>query len=365
METKKIKFADRGDALIYEHMPYLMALSELIQKWIISIFPIAGKFFAAMDNRPGLDALIPADTRKKIENKEIAKIKGFFAILSKNIETAKAIIINTDGYIVINTAAEQAYNSVAPPTAPPNDNVSPAPFYGIKIQKIYDPDRRQFYLNQLYNIFDILYLPNYNSADDDKINDNILSSDIRRKIISDLTNHAIKNPESYPAIFGTWTPNTEKQTQNFINYKIRQFFRDITTRPTAKNSNRTEPAMLNARQAYATIRCGIHSLDAVIPTSDGEATTLYSYITDQTTTGISPEAYLLLLESVEQHAGNDVDDDDAEQQVLFELQDDKQDEPDDEPYIINTKPPRPRTGRAARLKSQQAFDFGGGESDED
>ena len=360
METKKIKFADRGDALIYEHMPYLMALSELIQKWIISIFPIAGKFFAAMDNRPGLDALIPADTRKKIENKEIAKIKGFFAILSKNIETAKAIIINTDGYIVINTAAEQAYNSVAPPTAPPNDNVSPAPFYGIKIQKIYDPDRRQFYLNQLYNIFDILYLPNYNSADDDKINDNILSSDIRRKIISDLTNHAIKNPESYPAIFGTWTPNTEKQTQNFINYKIRQFFRDITTRPTAKNSNRTEPAMLNARQAYAAIACGISSLDAIIPTADGgEDTTLYSYIADQTTTSITPEAYLLLSEYVNKHT----DDDAVEQQSLFAIDDEPN---DDEPLVlVSIKPPRPRTGRAARLKSQQAFDFKGGDCNED
>jgi hypothetical protein len=361
METKKIKITDRGDAWIYQHMPVLMALSELLQRWIISILPAAAAFFEYMDNRPGLEALIPAPVRRKIENTKIAKIKGFFGILAKNIEIAKAILVNVDGYIAINEAAEQAYNSVAPPTAPPNDNVSPAPFYGIKIQKIYDPDRRQFYLNQLYNVFDILYLPNYNTSfiDDDRINDDVLTGDIRRKIVSDLVNHATKNPNSYPAIFHEWTLKTEKQTQNFVNFKIRQFYKNIATRNTI-NEHRTEPAMLNARQAYAAIACGISSLDAIIPTADGgEDTTLYSYIADQTTTSITPEAYLLLSEYVNKHT----DDDAVEQQSLFAIDDEPN---DDEPLVlVSIKPPRPRTGRAARLKSQQAFDFGGGESDED
>lgn len=366
METK-IKITDKGDAWIYQHLPVLMAFSELMQCWIISIFPAAKKFFDYMDNRPGLDALITAEKRQKIEEKEIAKIKGFFVILNKNIETAKAIIISENGYIAVNVAAEQAYNSVAPPCAPP-ENASPAPFHGININKIYDKEQRQFYLNQLYNLLDIIYLPNYYNSDiDDRINDNVLNGDIRRKIISDLVNHAAKNPESYPAIFNIWSEKTEKQTQKFVNFKIRQFFHDITTRKNAKNSNRTEPAMLRARQAYMAITGGMSSLDAVIPTANGEDTTLYSYIADQTIVGLTPESYILLEEYVEQHAGDiDVDDDAddaaAGQQALFAAIDDEPD--DDEPFVVHVKPPRPRTGRAARLKSQQAFDFGG-DSDEE
>lgn len=352
METK-VKITDLGDAWIYQHMPYLMAFSELIQKWIISVFPIAGKFFDYMSDRPGLDAIIPTEERKKIENKEIEKIKEFFVILNKNIETAKAIIINTDGYIAINNAAEQAYDSVAPPTAPP-ENASPAPFFGIDIQKIYDPDRRKFYINQLANIFDILYISNYSSDIDDRINDDILSGDIRRKIVSNLINHAVKNPRFYPAIFGTWTPQTEKRTQNFVNFKIREFWLDITTRDT-HDENRTEPTMLRARQAYYAINGGVKSLDAEILTTDGE-TTLYDYIADLNTISITPENYLLLSEYISEHT-DDIDVDDAgQQQALFALTDD---EPDDEPLVIDIKPPRPRTGRAARLKSQQTFDFGG------
>jgi hypothetical protein len=368
METKKIKFTDKGDAWIYQNLPVLMAISEIAQSWIVSIFPAAAAFFNYMDNRPGLDALISSEKRQKIENKEIEKIKGFFVILAKNIETAKTIIISENGYIAINSAAEQAYNSVAPPCAPPdNCNTSPAPFTGINILKIHDKEQRQFYLNQLYNVFDIIYLPNYNSDIDDRINDDILSGDIRHKIVNDLINHAIKNPKSYPAIFGTWTPKTEKKTQIFINYKIRQFFKDITTRKTAKNSNRTEPIMLRARQAYMAIHAGVASFDAVIPTANGEDTTLYSYIADQTIVGLTPESYILLEEYVEQHAGDiDVDDDAddaaAGQQALFAAIDDEPD--DDEPFVVHVKPPRPRTGRAARLKSQQAFDFGG-DSDEE
>ncbi len=361
METKKIKITDRGDAWIYQHMPVLMALSELLQRWIISILPAAAAFFEYMDNRPGLEALIPAPVRRKIENTKIAKIKGFFGILAKNIEIAKAILVNVDGYIAINEAAEQAYNSVAPPTAPPNDNVSPAPFFDINIQKINDKEQRQFYFRQLYNIFDIIYLPNYYSTDpDDKINDDILTGDIRRKIVSDIVQHAANYPQFYPAIFSEWTEKTEKKTQNFINFKIRQFWRDITTRETS-DASRTATAMLRARQAYFAIHGGIASLDAVIPTADGDNATLYDYISDQTSTGISPEADLLLTEYIQEHIG-DVDIDDEPAQALFTSED--EDEPDENVIMVNIKQPRPRTGRAKRLASQQAFDFGGGDDNE-
>ena len=360
METNvKIKITDVGDAWIYEHMPALMAFSELLQRWIISIIPAAKVFFDYMDNRPGLDSIIPAADRRKIEKNEIEKIKNFFVILRKNIETAKAILINEHGYIAVNTAAEQAYDSVAPPTAPPDNNASPAPFASINILKIYDKEQRQFYFRQLYNIFDIIYVPNYNNSDpDDKINDDILSGDIRRKIISDLVGHAVKNPHFYPAIFSEWTQKTEKTTQNFINHKIRQFWADITTRETHDES-RTATAMLHARQAYQAAFGGVKSLDAVIMTDDGD-TTLYDYISDQTSTGISPEAHALLTEYISKNNDQDDVDDEPEQEALFAMPDES--EPDDDtPIIIDIKLPRPRTGRAARIKSQQAFDFGGAE----
>ena len=71
METNvKIKITDVGDAWIYEHMPALMAFSELLQRWIISIIPAAKVFFDYMDNRPGLDSIIPAADRRKIEKNE-------------------------------------------------------------------------------------------------------------------------------------------------------------------------------------------------------------------------------------------------------------------------------------------------------
>ncbi len=355
----KIKITDSGDAWIYQHVPCLMAFSELLQKMIISIIPAAAAFFEMMDNRPGLDSIIPAAARRKIEKKEIEKIKDFFVILRKNIETAKATLINIDGYIAINTAAEQAYDSVAPPCAPP-ENASPAPFAGINIQKIYNKEQRQFYIDQLANLLDILYIANYSTIEDDKINDDILTGDIRRKIVSDLVNHAVKNPHFYPSIFEKWTEKTEKKTQNFINFKIRQFFHDITTRKNAKNSNRTELAMLRARQAYFAAHGGIASLDAVIPTADSEDTaTLYNYLADQTLTGIDPEADLLTWEYIDHHV-YDVDmDDDEPAPALFTMSD----EPDDDTplIIVDVKPPRPRTGRAARLKSQLTLDFEGGE----
>ena len=73
----KIKITDSGDAWIYQHVPCLMAFSELLQKMIISIIPAAAAFFEMMDNRPGLDSIIPAAARRKIEKKEIEKIKDF------------------------------------------------------------------------------------------------------------------------------------------------------------------------------------------------------------------------------------------------------------------------------------------------
>ena len=254
--------------------------------------------------------------------------------------------------------ATEAAESNAPPTAPPDNNASPAPFAGIKIQKIYDKKQRQFYLFQLYNIFDIIYLPNYyNSDQDDKINDDILSGDIRHKIISDLVNHAAKNPNFYPSIFEKWNEKTEKKTQNFINHKIRQFWRNITTRDT-RDASRTATAMLHARQAYFAASGGIKSLDAVIMTDDSD-TTLYDYISDQTSTGISPEAHALLTEYISKNNDQDDVDDEPEQEALFAMPDES--EPDDDtPIIIDIKLPRPRTGRAKRLQSQQAFDFGGG-----
>ncbi len=257
--------------------------------------------------------------------------------------------------------ATEAAKSNAPPTAPPDNNASPAPFFDINIQKINDKEQRQFYLNQLYNLIDIIYIPNYSFADpDDKINDDILVGDIRHKIISDLVNHSAKNPHFYPAIFSEWTEKTEKKTQNFINHKIRQFFHDITTRKNAKNSNRTAPAMLRARQAYFAIHSGIASLDAVIPSMDGDNATLYDYIADRSAVGISPEADLLIWEYINSRPDHD-DVDDEPAQTLFTLPD----EPDeDEPLIIDVKPPRPRTGRAKRLQSQQAFDFSGGDYNE-
>jgi hypothetical protein len=359
MQTNvKIKITDSGDAWIYEHMPYLMAFSELLQKWIISILPAAAAFFEYMDNRPGLDSIIPAAARRQIEKKEIEKIKDFFVILRKNIETAKAILISIDGYIAINTAAEQAYDSVAPPCAPPDTSASSsAPFFNINIQKINDKEQRQFYIDQLYNLIDILYLPNYIPIIDDKINDDVLSGDIRRKIISDLVGHAVKNPHFYPAIFNKWNEKTEKKTQNFINFKIRQFWRDITTRDTHDES-RTAPAMLHARQSYFAAHGGIASLDAVIPSMDGDNATLYDYIADRSAVGISPEADLLIWEYINSRPDHD-DVDDESAQTLFTSED--EDEPDDAQLIIvDVKPPRPRTGRAKRLQSQQAFDFGGG-----
>ena len=259
--------------------------------------------------------------------------------------------------------ATEAAESNAPPTAPPDNNASPAPFAGINILKIYDKEQRQFYVDQLYNLLDILYIANYIPAIDDKINDDILSGDIRRKIISDLANHSIKNPHFYPSIFSEWTEKTEKKTQNFINHKIRQFFHDITTRKNAKNSNRTAPAMLRARQAYAGIIGGINSLDAVIWNMDGDNATLYDYVADYTTTGISPEADLLLTEYIQEHIG-DVDIDDEPAQALFTSEDDESEPDDDTPIIIDIKLPRPRTGRAKRLQSQQAFDFDGGDCDD-
>jgi hypothetical protein len=361
--TVKIRITDSGDAWIYMHAPYLMALSELIQRWIISIIPAAKTFFDYMDNRPGLDALVPAAARRDIEKKEIEKIKYFFVILRKNIETAKAILINIDGYIAINTAAEQAYDSVAPPCAPPDNNASPAPFFGINIQKINDKEQRQFYFCQLYNLIDILYIANYIPAIDDKINDDILAGDIRRKIVSDIVQHAANYPQFYPAIFKKWTEKTEKQTQKIINLKIRQAYNNITTRDTHDES-RTAPAMLRARQAYAAITGGMASLDAIIPTAaDGEDTatlSLYNYIADQTTTGISPEADLLLREYIQEHTDDNIDDE-PQQEALLTMPDEDE---DDAPIIIDIKPPRPRTGRAKRLQSQQAFDFGGGDNNE-
>lgn len=350
--TVKIRITDSGDAWIYEHMPALMAFSELLQRWIISIIPAAKVFFDYMDNRPGLDAIIPAAERRKIEKKEIEKIKDFFVIFSKNIEIAKAIIINEYGYIAVNTAAEQAYDSVAPPTAPP-ENASPAPFRNIDIQKILNKEQRQFYCNQLYNLIDIIYVVNYSNVEDDKINDDILVGDIRRKIVADIVQHAINYPQFYPSIFEVWNEKTEKQTQKIINLKIRQAYNNITTRDTHDES-RTATAMLRARQAYMAAHGGIKSLDAVIPTIDGD-TTLYDYVADYTTTGISPEANLLLREYIQEHIG-DVDIDDEPASDLFAMPD----EPDEDEPLIIVKPPRPRTGRAKRLQSQQAFDFGGG-----
>jgi hypothetical protein len=257
--------------------------------------------------------------------------------------------------------ATEAAKSNAPPTAPPDNNASPAPFFDINIQKINDKEQRQFYFRQLYNIFDIIYLPNYYSTDpDDKINDDILTGDIRRKIVSDIVQHAANYPQFYPAIFSEWTEKTEKKTQNFINFKIRQFWRDITTRETS-DASRTATAMLRARQAYFAIHGGIASLDAVIPTADGDNATLYDYISDQTSTGISPEADLLLTEYIQEHIG-DVDIDDEPAQALFTSED--EDEPDENVIMVNIKQPRPRTGRAKRLASQQAFDFGGGDDNE-
>ena len=350
--TVKIRITDSGDAWIYEHMPALMAFSELLQRWIISIIPAAKVFFDYMDNRPGLDAIIPATERRKIEQNEIKKIKDFFVILKRNIETAKAIIINEHGYIAVNTAAEQAYDSVAPPTAPP-ENASPAPFRNIDIQKILNKEQRQFYCNQLYNLIDIIYVVNYSNVEDDKINDDILVGDIRRKIVADIVQHAINYPQFYPSIFEVWNEKTEKQTQKIINLKIRQAYNNITTRDTHDES-RTATAMLRARQAYMAAHGGIKSLDAVIPTIDGD-TTLYDYVADYTTTGISPETNLLLREYIQEHIG-DVDIDDEPASDLFAMPD----EPDEDEPLIIVKPPRPRTGRAKRLQSQQAFDFGGG-----
>jgi hypothetical protein len=360
--TVKIRITDSGDAWIYEHMPALMAFSELLQRWIISIIPAAKVFFDYMDNRPGLDAIIPAAERRKIEKKEIEKIKDFFVILKGNIEMAKTIIINEHGYIAVNEAAQQAYDSVAPPCAPPDTSASsPAPFADINIKKILDKKQRQFYLNQLYNLIDIIYIPNYSFADpDDKINNDILTGDIRRKIVSDIVQHAINYPQFYPAIFEKWNEKTEKQTQKIVNLKIRQAFSNITTRDTS-DASRTATAMLRARQAYFAIHGGIASLDAVIPTADGDNATLYDYISDQTSTGISPEADLLLTEYIQEHIG-DVDIDDEPAQALFTSED--EDEPDENVIMVNIKQPRPRTGRAKRLASQQAFDFGGGDNNE-
>ena len=258
--------------------------------------------------------------------------------------------------------ATEAAKSNAPPTAPPDTTASsPAPFRNIDIQKILDKKQRQFYFRQLYNIFDIIYVPNYNNSDpDDKINNDILVGDIRRKIVADIVQHAANYPQFYPAIFSEWTEKTEKKTQNFINFKIRQFWRDITTRETS-DASRTATAMLRARQAYFAIHGGIASLDAVIPTADGDNATLYDYISDQTSTGISPEADLLLTEYIQEHIG-DVDIDDEPAQALFTLED--EDEPDENVIMVNIKQPRPRTGRAKRLASQQAFDFGGGDDNE-
>ena len=358
----KIKITDVGDAWIYQHMPALMAFSELLQKWIISILPAAAAFFEYMDNRPGLDSIIPAAARRKIEKKEIEKIKDFFVIFSKNIEIAKAIIINEHGYIAVNTAAEQAYDSVAPPCAPPDDNnASPAPFRNIDIQKILNKEQRQFYLSQLYNIFDIIYLPNYNNSEqDDKINDDILVGDIRRKIVSDIVQHAANYPQFYPAIFEKWSEKTEKQTQKIVNLKIQQAYNNITTRDT-RDASRTAPLMLRARQAYMAAHGGIKSLDAVVLTDDGDAT-LYDYIVSDNIDDIDPAAHALAWEYIDNHhIYDDVDDEPA--QALFTSED--EDEPDDDAQlIIDIKPPRPRTGRAKRLQSQQAFDFAGGDKNE-
>ena len=118
--------------------------------------------------------------------------------------------------------------------------------------------------------------------------------------------------------------------------------------------------MLRARQAYFAAHGGIASLDAVIPTADSEDTaTLYNYLADQTLTGIDPEADLLTWEYIDHHV-YDVDmDDDEPAPALFTMSD----EPDDDTplIIVDVKPPRPRTGRAARLKSQLTLDFEGGE----
>lgn len=353
MKTKNVKITDMGDAWIYGHMPYLMALSELMQRWIISIFPAAAKFFEYMNKRPGLDAIIPAAKRKEIENQEIEKIKKLLGIFEKNIKVAKAVLFNIDGYIAINTAAEQAYDSVAPPTAPP-ENESPAPFSSIDINKIYDTDLRQFYIDQLANLIDIIYLANYNNNYEYYAEYDILVGDIRRKILSDIVNHAVNYSHHYPAIFVKWTEKTEKITQNFINFKISEFLKNVTTRDTA-DEDRTELAMLRAREAYATIRGGIASLDATITSVDGDAT-LYSYIVDNGITSINPEAYTIILDA---DYYSDIDDIDttAEQQLLFCIPEDA----DDDDFHITIKPPRPRTGRAKRLQSQQAFDFAGGD----
>lgn len=358
--TVKIRITDSGDAWIYQHMPALMAFSELLQRWIISIIPAAKVFFDYMDNRPGLDSIIPAPERRQIEKNEIEKIKDFFVILKRNIETAKAILISIDGYIAINTAAEQAYDSVAPPCAPPDDNnASPAPFRNIDIQKILNKEQRQFYCNQLYNLIDIIYVVNYSNVEDDKINDDILVGDIRRKIVADIVQHAINYPQFYPSIFEVWNEKTEKQTQKIINLKIRQAYNNITTRDTHDES-RTATAMLRARQAYMAAHGGIKSLDAVIPTIDGD-TTLYDYVADFTMTGINPEADLLLQEYIAGHIDEPNEDEPAP--ALFAMPDEP-DEDDAQLIIVDVKPPRPRTGRAKRLQSQQAFDFGGGDCDE-
>ena len=248
--------------------------------------------------------------------------------------------------------ATEAAESNAPPTAPPDSNASPAPLSNVDFTTIYDTKNRDILVDKLKNILEILYFPNFQNKntdfyDENYVNPDFLTGDIKEKILIALTQHATNYQNFYPAIFKNWTQETETQTQNFINFKILQFFKDIC-RETV-NANRTEPLMLKARETLICFGAMV-SIDTKFSCKDGSNdTTLHDILRDEN--AIDPLDFALLseIEMIEInsyiHESNEAE---CAEPPLF-----KYSTADEMPQQseFKIKPRRPRTGRAKQQLS--------------
>ena len=222
--------------------------------------------------------------------------------------------------------ATEAAESNAPPTAPPDYNASPAfatpqNYYKIKetIEVFYDSAIAEIDSNIINNIF-------------------LADQDIKKYILEKLIQKCINYPHFLNLNFTTQA-DFNRFNKNLTGEIYRLFLNLFRT----GGGGKKEPVIVNARKALRDL-CGkyIFSSNTIVSQDGGKGTEILELLDPAEMLPLRTDADDLLLDAAL----------DAPSLFVLPPATDKS-----ECRCINIKPPRRRTGRAARIRSQQSFDF--------
>ncbi len=257
------------------------------------------------------------------------------------IIAAAAIIKNQNGYIAVNSAAQQAYSSCAPPAGPP-ENTAPTPA---------KPDLSDF--NTLKTLISTAFIPEFQDFENPKT-ELILSDFYIQNYIAEKTAEAILY-YNYQTLATTDFAAFEKKIYLEINRKLDNIkaaaakYNFTANAIIASDTDRLLKKALLAYISYYSIR--LQSLDTPISAGDtaDKEQSLHDYIADSDDTRLAAG-----LDDIDEFDDIDIDGNNDQQALPLPVETETADEP---ARIIRQKAHRqPR--QAQETPAQLGFGFG-------